>query len=158
MKATLSAEDTLAIHEVIALYAHVNDNHHDNLEALEQLRLVFAENIIWEGVSPKGVEHLEGLDAIMPRYVQAANVPSYTDHHMNSTIITSVVDGRVHTRTHFVAVRSDPDRMVTSGDYLDVLERTDDGWRIVERKIVSRIRNGAVVPRPADVYDGWEIV
>ncbi len=156
MQDALSAEDRLAIHEVIARYVHINDNYHDDPEALAQLKLVFAENIIWEGIGTRGIEHLEGLEAILPRYVQAADVPAYTDHHVNSTIITSVVDGRVRTRTHFIFVRSDPDRSIGSGDYLDVLERTDDGWRIVERKIVSRIR-GAAVPTPAGVYDGWEI-
>src|SRR5579863_10091667 len=149
MPASISAEDRLAIYEVIALYAHINDNHRHNLEVLQQLRLVFAENIIWEGHYGSEVEHLEGLEAVIPRYVQETKIPNYVDHHMDSTVITSVVDGRVRARTHFMVVRDD--RTTASGDYLDVFERTDAGWRIVERKIVNRLPRPETLG-PADVY------
>lgn len=155
MQAKLSAEDTLAVHEVIARYAHINDNYQDNLEKLAQFRLVFSENIIWEGHHGSRIEHLEGLDAVLPRYAQQANIVYRVDHHLTSTIITSFVDGQVRARTHFISVKDD--RTAGSGDYLDVLELTDDGWRIVERKIVSRLPPPAE-PGSADVYDGWEIL
>lgn len=159
MPDTLSAEDTIAVHEVIARYVHINDNYRDDLDALEQLKLVFAENIVWEGHD--GKERLEGLEAVRARYLQtverqkAADVPFYMDHHVTSTIITSFANGQVRTRTHYITVKDD--RTAGSGDYLHVLERTDDGWRIVERKNVHRLPP-LETPRPADVYDGWEIV
>src|SRR5579862_3659699 len=118
MQATLSAEDTLAVHEVLARYVHIIDGLADDPEGAVAMlgRLVFAEKIIWEGHHGPDVEHLEGVEAVLARYAENAALPFRVDHHVESPLVTRAVDGRVRTRTHFVAVRDDGKPV--SGDYL----------------------------------------
>jgi hypothetical protein len=162
VQGTLSAEDTLAIHEVMARYTHITDGIVDDPEtSLAQLHLVFAKDVVWGGHGSAPAIH--GLDAVASRYAEMVDWPR-RHHFVQTPIVTSVDSGRVRTRTHFMAVWYDGS--ASSGDYLDVLARTDDGWRIVERRIVSvdtrANRPDRLGPPGArelpEVYAGWEIV
>lgn len=142
----LSLEDRLAIHEIIASYPHIIDNPN----TVDGLHLVYSDDVVLEAAA---LGRLTGLDAVKRMYAERPEEPR-VDHLGQDTVITSVREGRVYTRTHFVAVWQDG--TASSGDYLDVMERTGAGWRIVARRVVNRLPPPEI-PEADSVYSGWEL-
>ncbi|SDS41699.1 nuclear transport factor 2 family protein [Actinopolymorpha singaporensis] len=125
---TLTTEDRLAIHELLALHGHLVDD-----GALDRLGEVFTDDVGYD-LTPMGGETLNGIQAIR------ASALDLGDRNPVAHLVTNVVvaehDGEVTARSKFLGVRRDGS--VGSGVYEDVVRRTPDGWRIAHRRVSLR--------------------
>lgn len=122
--------DLAAIHQTLALFAHVFDN-----RDTDGLRLVFTDDVTVDiGRGPTPARSFHGI-AAFAEYVagKAAAVP---DHHTLNTAVAVDDLGRVQTRSRYIGVN--PEGALTSGEFLDIFERTPDGWRIAYRRSIAR--------------------
>ncbi|MBL7553521.1 nuclear transport factor 2 family protein [Frankia sp. AgB1.9] len=145
---TLTAADIAGIHQAIALFAHVFDN--DDLDALP---LVFTPGFTSAHHSSGTV--VTGLDA--GREYLSRRPSTTPDHQTVNTIVLVGPDGIVRARSRFLAVTDTGE--VHNGDYLDILERADDGpgWRIAYRRILVRFpRPEEPVPLPPGVAELYQ--
>jgi len=152
MAAVLSPPDALAIHEILALFAHVFDNNE-----VEDLGLVFTADVqVDVGAGPSQI--YQGLTefADFVRNVKTAAAP---DHHTVNTSLTPQDDGSVHARSRYIGIN--PEGRLTSGEWLDVLVRTPQGWRISYRRSLPRTPRpagiGVPTPRTADLWQATPV-
>lgn len=143
---TLSATDHAEILQTLTRLAHAFDN---NL--VDSLGLIFTADVQVELGQVDGGES-QGLDAI--RELLTARPDVAPDHQTVGTVLLVGPDGTVRARSRYVATH--PDGSTTSGDYLDVLIRTADGWRIsFFRSVLRYPADPAGVPRPTGITDEW---
>ena len=128
MTAELTPRDREEIRQLLALFAHVFDN--GERDALDQ---VFSKDGTIELVRAES-RFFHGLDAI--REFNRSLGAQSPDHHTLDTVLTVDADGTVRGRSRYLAILADGS--VHNGDYLDVLERTGQGWRIKLRRSVPR--------------------
>jgi hypothetical protein len=126
----LSAEQTLAIHQIIHLHGHLTDDHE-----LDHAGEVFTPDVVYD-LRDLGLGTLHGLDEIR---TAALGTPDPIGHHVTNIILTEEADGSVRARSKALGVRRDG----TTGSvvYEDLLRPTPDGWRIAYRTI-RRTRSG----------------
>jgi hypothetical protein len=127
----LSADDRLAIYEVIALHAHLVD-----AGAFERLGEVLTADVVYD-VEALGGGLLEGIDAIA-NAARALGDGNPLGHHVTNALVIDD-DGDVATvHSKGIGVRADG----TAGtvDYEDVVRRTSAGWRVARRRIIPRRR------------------
>jgi hypothetical protein len=165
----LAAEDAFEIQEVLARYAHVIDN-----GTFDDLDLVFTHDVTMVVVDAQNRTHsIEGLPAVEalssqfhgPRAFHATlNTTLYADASRGGVEAgdaelscgNASTAGSVRAQSRFIAVW--PDGRITSGDYLDVLQRTAVGWRIRHRVVVRRHPASAAGRPGTDHYVGWRFV
>lgn len=127
----ITAEDRVAIHEVIALHGHVADD-----RDWDRLDEVFADDVVFD-VADYGYGTLHGLQA-MQDLVRGGrdDADQPLGHHVTNVVIVDQDGGTVRARSKVLAVAVDG----TSGSavYEDVLRREPQGWRISYRKVVAR--------------------
>ena len=128
MATELTTHDIEEIRQLLARFAHVFDN-----GEREQLDQVFTEDGIIELVRSES-RFFHGLDAI--KNFNKALGPQSPDHHTLDTVLTVDPDGTVRGRSRYLALLADGS--IHNGDYLDVLRRTPEGWRIALRRSVPR--------------------
>ncbi|RZT87211.1 SnoaL-like protein [Pseudonocardia sediminis] len=115
--APVGVEDGRAILDVLARYAQVIDN-----GDFDELGSVFTPDVVFGGV--------QGFDAIAERI---GAVTPYHPHHTTNSLLGLAPDGTVRAWSKYVIVRTDG--TAGSGDYLDTLVRTPQGWRISRRDV-----------------------
>lgn len=125
---TLTTEDRLAIHELLALHGHLVDD-----GALDRLDEVFTDDVGYD-LTPLGGDTLNGVEAIRTSALELGDRNPVA--HLVTNIVVAEQDGEVTARSKFLGVRRDGS--VGSGVYTDVLRRTPDGWRIAHRRVSLR--------------------
>lgn len=125
---TLTTEDRLAVHELLALHGHLVDE-----GELDRLGEVFTGDVGYD-LTPLGGDVLRGLDAIRAAAVELDDRNPVA--HLVTNVVVAEQEGHVTARSKFLGVRRDGS--VGSGAYTDVLRRTPDGWRIAHRRVSLR--------------------
>jgi 3-phenylpropionate/cinnamic acid dioxygenase small subunit len=125
---TLTADDRLAIQDLLALHGHLVDE-----GALDRLGELFTHDVIYDLTSLGGTA-LSGVDAIGTSARELGD--SNPVAHLVTNILVTEHDGEVTARSKFLGVRRDGS--TGSGVYDDVLRRTADGWRIARRRVSLR--------------------
>ena len=121
---TLSAEQTLAIHQLVAMHGHLVDD-----QELDRVDEVFTPDAVYD-VESLGYGTLHGLDAF--RAAGAAD-RDRVGHHVTNVIVTEDDEGQVRARSKGIGILRDG--RAGSVVYDDLLRSTPDGWRIAYRTI-----------------------
>jgi hypothetical protein len=127
----ITAEDRLAIHEVIALHGHVADD-----REWDRLGDVFTEDAVLD-LEDFGYGTLHGLAAL--RELSRASQDDTgqpAGHHVTNIIITGRDGESARARSKALAVM--PDGTSGTAEYEDTLRPGKHGWRISHRKVVAR--------------------
>lgn len=125
---TLTTDDRLAIHELLAQHGHLVDG--GELDRLDEL---FTDDVVYD-LAPLGGAALTGVEAIRASARQLGDRNPVA--HLVTNIVMQEKDGEVTARSKFLGVRRDGS--VGSGVYDDVLRRTAAGWRISRRRVSIR--------------------
>ena len=133
----LSAEDTIALHQLVAHYAHVVDD-----ADFERLRDVFTADVEFDP-SAFGNPPLTGIEPVIQSYVDARHPVA---HHVTNVVVTSDADGTVRVRSKVMSLLGGG--LSGSGTYDDVAVKTPDGWRISKRVIGLRRERDLAKPPP----------
>ena len=134
----LSAEDRLAIHELIALYGYIIDE-----RQFSRTPEVFAERAVYD-CSDFGIEVIVGCDAIVALW-SGPDSRHPLAHHATNVVVTPLEANRAAVISKGIGVR--PGGMTGSVTYTDVVEKQPQGWRIIERKAV--LRRPETIPQPS---------
>lgn len=122
----VTAEDAVQIHETLARYAHCIDN-----RDWDRLHLIFTADARFGAPG----NYTRSRDDIPGRIEQVA---PYHPHYTTDTVIArlpATSNGRECARSwsKYLIVRHDGS--LASGDYLDEWIRTEQGWRINQRRV-----------------------
>jgi len=126
--------DVIAIHQLMAQYGHFLDQAQSDAYLAIGRRIdvgeVFTDDVIFEFAGSR----LDGRMAILE---MAEHANEAVPGHNVSNVYVYESDGevRVHAKWFFAAPESGAMR---TGDYHNVVVRTDDGWRI--RHVDARVR------------------
>ena len=115
------AVDGFAILDVLARYAHVIDN-----AGWDELGAVFTADVVFGGTR-SAVHGWTGIADMI------SAVRPYYPHHTTDVLLGARTDGTVRAWSKYFVVRDDD--TAGSGDYLDTLVRTGEGWRIADRRV-----------------------
>jgi len=128
---TLTTEDRMAIHELIALHGHLMDE--GQFDRLDEL---FTKDFVYD-VEALGFGSLKGSDALTEASL-ALGDGNPLGHHVTNVVIVEAWGDSAKVRSKGIGIRTDgtSDTVV----YEDVVERTSDGWRIAYRKVIPRRR------------------
>lgn len=124
----LTPEDVLGIQHTLADYGHVVDEHE-----WDRAQEVFAPDFVFD-MSEYGLPNLNGIADIVANF-KGRNM--YT-HHTTNITVTEDADGTVRAHSKFMGFPNAGG--VVSGDYFDVMVRTEAGWRIQVRRASNRQR------------------
>jgi hypothetical protein len=125
----LPAEDTLAIHELLALYGHIIDAR--EWQRVDELFTATARYDMREfGLGP-----VEGAAAIRELWSRPDAMHPLA-HHATNIVVSTDADGTVRVLSKGLGVG--PNGRVGSVVYHDVVERTPAGWRFAARSAVLR--------------------
>ena len=125
----VSAEDRLAISELIALHGHIMDS--GELDRLEDL---FSPEVTYD-LGDFGLGTLQGIDAIRNAAI-AMGDRNPVGHHVTNIIVTEVDGQVVRVRSKGIGIQADGS--CGSVVYDDIVKRTAAGWRITHRKVSAR--------------------
>lgn len=126
---TLSADDRLAIHELMALHGHLADDRRDG-----DLGLLLTEDAEYD-VTEYGLGVVTGLAALRALF-EARPGEQPLGHHVTNVIVAEAADGTVGVRSKGLAVMRNGGTGTVI--YEDVVTKTQAGWRISRRKVVAR--------------------
>ncbi|MET7469992.1 nuclear transport factor 2 family protein [Micromonospora sp. NPDC005686] len=126
---TLSAEDKLAVHELIALHGHLMDA--GEFDRMDEL---FAVDVVYD-VTAFGAGELHGYEEIKQAAL-ALGDRNPVGHHVTNVYVTEDADGTVRAVSKGIGINSDGS--VGSVVYEDVVRREAAGWRIAYRKVKPR--------------------
>jgi hypothetical protein len=126
---SLPAEDTLAIHELLALYGHI-------IDAREWQRVgeLFTATARYD-MREFGLGVVEGAAAIRELWSRPDAMHPLA-HHATNIVASTDADGTVRVLSKGLGVG--PNGRVGSVVYHDVVERTPAGWRFAARSAVLR--------------------
>jgi uncharacterized protein (TIGR02246 family) len=125
----MTTDDIVAIHQLLARYGHAADAADRRL-----LAEVFTDDAVFD--SGASDMRMEGLEAIAAWFA-LGKPPHPPSHH--TTNIEVYEDGDVvRVRSKYLAINSDTG-LPRSGDYNDIVVRTEAGWRIRFRRSDDRI-------------------
>lgn len=127
----LSAEDRLAIHELVALHGHLMDD-----GAFDRLGELFTDDVEYD-VTAYGFGVLRGHEAVAAA-ARALDDGNPLGHHVTNIVVGEDLDGTVRARSKGLGVRTDG--TVGTVVYEDVIRRGPTGWRISRRRVVPRHR------------------
>jgi len=121
----LEVSDTLAIHELLALYGHVIDE-----RAWERVGELFTATAVYD-MTEFGLGVVHGAAAVRELWSRPdASHP--IAHHATNIVISEHADGTVRVLSKGLGVG--PNGRVGSVVYRDVVERTPAGWRFASRQ------------------------
>lgn len=124
----LSTDDRQQIAEVLALHAHVTDEH--ELEALDQ---VFVPDAVYD-MSASGMGVFEGVEAIRTaaaRMIAGGVIPQA--HFLTNVVISDAGDGSATARSRGLVMLRDGSLLPVT--HRDELRQHDGRWRISSRVI-----------------------
>jgi uncharacterized protein (TIGR02246 family) len=124
----LATGDIVAIQQLMALYGHAADS--PDTELLAQ---VFTEDAVFHS-RVRDVK-LEGLPAIQRWF--ALGKPPHPPAHQSTNVFVYVTDATVRVMSKYIAINAET-ATARTGDYTDIVVKTDEGWRIRERVSVAR--------------------
>ncbi|MGB8365738.1 MAG: nuclear transport factor 2 family protein [Rhizomicrobium sp.] len=125
----MEISDILEIQQLMALYGHAVDAQDQSL-----FPQVFTEDAVFDARST-GWGLIEGREAIAAWFA-LGKPPHPPSHHLTNAHVYEA-DGETRVRSKWLII----DRRtggVVSGDYHDVVARTDEGWRIKRRSFIIR--------------------
>jgi hypothetical protein len=125
----LRAEDRWAIGETLSLHGHLFDQGH--LDRLEEL---FTPDVVYD-VTDVGMGTLAGIEEIR-RWALELGAGNPIAHHVTNIVITSDESDRVTTQSKGLAIMDNG--RCGNATYVDTLRRTNGGWRISYRVILTR--------------------
>lgn len=125
----LSAEDRLAVTELIALHGHLVDD-----GDLDRTAEVFTPDVVYD-LSDFGQDLVTGL-ASLTEAALARGAANPVAHHVTNVVVTEGSDSQVHARSKGLGVMADGS--CGSVTYDDTVVRVDGGWRISYRKVSAR--------------------
>ena len=126
---SLSAQDRLAVHELIALHGHLVDDRRS-----DELARLLTEDAVYD-LEDYGMGVVAGLPALR-RLFEEAPGEQPIGHHVTNVMITEHADGAARVRSKGLAVMADG--RAAPVVYSDRVVRTPDGWRIAHRKVIAR--------------------
>ncbi|MEJ3655634.1 nuclear transport factor 2 family protein [Actinomycetes bacterium KLBMP 9759] len=131
----LTADDTLAIHHLLALHGHLVDS-----GELDRLGELFTPDAVYD-VSALGQPPLRGIAEFRSATEAFADHPlNPVGHHVTNILVSELPDGTVTVASKGIGVRRDG----TAGTvtYQDRVVRSGGGWRIAERHVTpARVRD-----------------
>jgi 3-phenylpropionate/cinnamic acid dioxygenase small subunit len=136
-----SADDTIALHQLAAQYAHIVDS-----GDFARLTEIFTNDIEFD-TSQFGNPPLVGLGPVIDSYVDARHPVA---HHVTNVVVTTDPDGTV--RMHSKVISLLGGGLCGSGTYDDICVRTDAGWRISRRTIGLRRERDLPKPPPRPAH------
>jgi hypothetical protein len=125
----LSADDRIAITELISLHGHLFDE--GELDRLDEL---FTADVVYD-VRDFGLEPLQGIDALRAAAVQLGEA-SPLAHHVTNVVIAEVDGDTATARSKGLGVLEGG--TVGSVTYVDTVRRGVQGWRISDRIVLAR--------------------
>lgn len=124
----LSAEDRAEIHQVLAEYGHVVDDH--DWDRADQ---VFTADVTFD----RGEADLPDLHGIADIVATFKGRNAYA-HHTTNIVVTEDIGGSVRAHSKLLCFPNEGPPF--TGDYYDTLARTPAGWRIAHRRAALRRR------------------
>lgn len=125
----LTADDRIAIHELISLHGHLADNRtHADLDKL------LTEDAVYD-LERYGMGKVAGLPALRALFEEAPGEQP-VGHHVTNILITEHPDGSAQVRSKALAVMADG--RAGTAVYDDHVVRTPAGWRIAHRTVLPR--------------------
>lgn len=147
--AGLTVEDRLDILDVIARFVVVHD-----LRQPDLLPMVFTPDAVIDFSYISGHPPFD-----LPKYREVllgmVKAGFHADHQTTDTILIADGADGARARSRYMVIR--PDGTMSNGEILDRLRRTDDGWRIVERRMIRRWPASDQAAPPASYYAGWPL-
>lgn len=125
----MDTRDIIEIQQLMALYGHVVDAPDQSM-----FSHVFTEDAVFDA-SSTGWGLIEGREAIAAWFA-LGKPPHPPSHHVTNVHIREE-DGETRVRSKWLVIDRRTENMV-SGDYDDIVVRTDDGWRIKHRSFMIR--------------------
>jgi SnoaL-like domain len=126
--ADLSPSDIVAIHQLLALYGHAAD-----WPTQARLAEVFTEDAVFH--SRVRNVRLVGLAAIQEWF--ALGKPPHPPAHQSTNVFVYTADETVRVMSKYIAIDHETGTART-GDYADIVVKTEAGWRIKERVSIAR--------------------
>lgn len=127
---TLSADDRLAIYELLGRYGHLIDQRRwDDLVAE-----VFTEDLVFDATS-FGEPVTTSAQELIERWSSDESIHPLA-HHVTNIVITEDRDGTVRVQSKAIGVGRKG--RVGSATYDDVVVKMPDGWRLRRRVAVLR--------------------
>lgn len=131
---SLTAEDKLSIHELLARSAYAYDE-----RDLDMLAACFSDGAVFSIQIREGdtIGPFEGRDAIMALYKSALDAQTDVRRHVVSNAFFASEDGDpvVVSNLTLFATEEGETRLLSAGVYRDTLRRDDDGWRLLNRHL-----------------------
>ena len=91
----LSADDTIALHQLVHQYAHIVDD-----GDYDRLREIFTDDVEFD-TSAFGNPPLRGIDPVIASYVGARHPVA---HHVTTPVVTTDPDGTVRVRSKVLSL------------------------------------------------------
>jgi hypothetical protein len=124
----LTANDIMAIHQLVALHGHLVDS-----RELSRLDELFTPDAVYD-VTALGQGTVQGIDEFRALSQSFADdVRNPVGHHVTNIVVTEGVDGSAHVRSKGIGVLRDG--RTGSVVYEDRVTRTAHGWRIAARLV-----------------------
>ena len=134
----LDVADTLAIHQLLALYGHLIDE-----RQWSRLDEVFTDDLVFDATDfGLGVTH--SLDELRETWT-GPKAAHPLGHHATNIVVTEDADGTVRVLSKVVGVGNKG--RVGSGTYRDVVVKTAEGWRLASRAVT--LRHPDRIPEPS---------
>jgi hypothetical protein len=126
---TLTADDIVAIHQLVALHGHLVD-----ARELHRLDELFTPDAVYD-VTAMGQGTVRGIGEfreLSESFAEDERNP--VGHHVTNIVVTEGPDGSASVRSKGIGVLRDG--RTGSVVYDDRLRRTADGWRIAARQVL----------------------
>ena len=130
----LTADDQLAIHQLISLYGHIIDE-----RQFSRSHELFTHDVCYDVTDFKAGVHV-GVDAIVDLWKASNRHP--LAHHATNIVVTQDADGTTRVVSKGIGVL--PDGKVGSTIYKDIVVKTNQGWRIKDR--IALLRHPEKIP------------
>ncbi len=125
---TLTSDDILQIHAMLADYGHIVDDHD-----WDRAHEVFAEDFVFDR-SAFGIPDLHGIEDIVRTFL-GRNMYA---HFTGNITLAEANDGSVTAHSKFIGFPNEGPPV--TGDYFDIIVRTPAGWRLKRRRAEVRQR------------------
>ena len=126
----MNAQDRMDIIDVQHLYGHVLDR-----GLWGRIGEVFSPEGIFDP-SDVGLPPMRGLEEIREKLIPLEDRNPSRCHHASNIVITPNADGTASVASKYICNHATG--VISFGEYADRMRRTDQGWRIVERKTSRR--------------------